>query len=81
MDIGLILVISIGIQNFKFDASSDTLVLENDTYFEQYEQTSEKFGDSEFLVVAIDNSQGKFDEIFLKELKNLQESLKSKNKR
>ncbi len=74
--IGLILVISIGIQNFKFDASSDTLVLENDTYFEQYEQTSEKFGDSEFLVVAIDNSQGKFDEIFLKELKNLQESLK-----
>ena len=49
---GLVLVISTGIQNFKFDASSDTLVLENDIYFEQYEKTNEKFGESYYLAVT-----------------------------
>ena len=76
---GLVLVISTGIQNFKFDASSDTLVLENDIYFEQYEKTNEKFGESEFLVVAIDNRKGKFDKDFLEKLQNLQIQLSSLN--
>ncbi|MBH36543.1 MAG: hypothetical protein CMD89_01275 [Gammaproteobacteria bacterium] len=68
-------LLSIGIKNFKFDASSDTLVLENDTLFEQYEQTNEKFGESEFLVVAVDNKGSEFNYKFLEKISNLQEKL------
>ena len=35
-------------------------------------KTNEKFGESEFLVVAIDNRKGKFDKEFLEKLQNLQ---------
>ena len=71
----VVALLSIGIKNFKFDASSDTLVLENDTLFEQYEQTNEKFGESEFLVVAVDNKGSEFNYKFLEKISNLQEKL------
>ncbi|MBH37216.1 MAG: hypothetical protein CMD89_04820 [Gammaproteobacteria bacterium] len=71
----VVALLSIGIKNFKFDASSDTLVLENDTLFEQYEQTNEKFGESEFLVVAVDNKGSEFNYKFLEKISNLQEEL------
>ena len=71
----VVALLSIGIKNFKFDASSDTLVLENDTSFEQYEQTNEKFGESEFLVVAVDNKGSEFNYKFLEKISNLQEKL------
>lgn len=71
----VVALLSFGIENFKFDASSDTLVLENDTLFEQYEQTNEKFGESEFLVVAVDNKGSEFNYKFLEKISNLQEKL------
>tara|TARA_E500000331_G_scaffold123286_1_gene120815 strand:+ start:19917 stop:22220 length:2304 start_codon:yes stop_codon:yes gene_type:complete len=71
----VVALLSFGIKNFKFDASSDTLVLENDTLFEQYEQTNEKFGESEFLVVAVDNEGSEFNYKFLEKISNLQEKL------
>ncbi|MFL2691436.1 MAG: RND family transporter [Gammaproteobacteria bacterium] len=71
----VVALLSFGIKNFKFDASSDTLVLENDTLFEQYEQTNEKFGESEFLVVAVDNKGSEFNYKFLEKISNLQEKL------
>ena len=76
--LSILLVVALlcfGIKNFKFDASSDTLVLENDTLFEQYEQTNEKFGESEFLVVAVDNEGSEFNYKFLEKISNLQEKL------
>ena len=47
------------VDNFRFDASSETLVLEDDLSYELYEQINERFSSSEFLVIALSN-----DDIF-----------------
>ena len=60
---------SLGINNFRFDASSETLILDNDIDYQIYEQTSNDFGSSDFLVLAIQSP----NEIFtLDNLQNLQ---------
>ncbi len=56
---------SLGLSNFRFDASSETLVLDSDSAFNAYEQVSERFGSSEFLVVAVSNEGKSFDINFL----------------
>ena len=43
------------LDKFRFDASSDTLVLEEDLSYELYEEINERFSSSEFLVVALSN--------------------------
>ena len=44
------------IDKFRFDASSETLVLEDDQSYEIYEEINDQFSSAEFLVVAlIDN--------------------------
>ena len=60
---------SLGINNFRFDASSETLILDNDVDYQIYEQTNDDFGSSDFLILAIQSS----NEIFtLDNLQNLQ---------
>ena len=60
---------SLGINNFRFDASSETLILDNDVDYQIYEQTNDDFGSSDFLILAIQSS----NEIFtLENLQNLQ---------
>ena len=62
------------VDNFRFDASSETLVLEDDLSYELYEQINERFSSSEFLVIALSN-----DDIFsnasLANLRNLEAEL------
>jgi len=41
------------IDKFRFDASSETLVLEDDLSYELYEKMNDRFSSSEFLVVAL----------------------------
>ena len=41
------------IDRFRFDASSETLVLEDDLSYELYEEMNDRFSSSEFLVVAL----------------------------
>ena len=41
------------IDKFRFDASSETLVLEDDLSYEMYEEINDRFTSSEFLVVAL----------------------------
>ena len=41
------------IDKFRFDASSETLVLEDDLSYELYEEMNDQFSSSEFLVVAL----------------------------
>ncbi|MEC7271833.1 MAG: MMPL family transporter [Pseudomonadota bacterium] len=41
------------IDKFRFDASSETLVLEDDLSYELYEEMNDRFSSSEFLVVAL----------------------------
>ena len=41
------------IDKFRFDASSETLVLEDDQSYELYEEMNDRFSSSDFLVVAL----------------------------
>ena len=48
--IAVFLSASIGLKNFKLDASSDALVIEGDEAFKIYRETGEIFGNSDFLI-------------------------------
>ena len=48
----LIFLIALGISNFKLDASSDTLLLENDPDLKLYRENTEKYGSNDFLIVT-----------------------------
>jgi predicted RND superfamily exporter protein len=63
-----------GISNFRFDASSETLVLDNDESFNMYEEVNEKFGTSDFVIVAA-QSQNLFSELKLSQLQVLKEKI------
>ena len=74
--LALVLVLSSsGISNFRFDASSETLVLDNDLAYKSYEEVNERFGSSEFLVVAVSNRDQQFDIGFLESFNNLAANL------
>ena len=48
----LAIFLGIGISNFKLDASSDTLLLENDPDLKLFRENSEKYGSNDFLIVT-----------------------------
>ena len=56
-------IASMGISNFKLDASSDALVLEGDNSLKIYREAEEEFGDSNFLYVTYEPN----GELFTKE--------------
>ena len=48
----LTIFLGTGISNFKLDASSDTLLLENDPDLKLFRENSEKYGSNDFLIVT-----------------------------
>ena len=72
----LSLISLIGLPKFQLDASSDTLLLDNDPDLKIYRENSRKYGSSDFLVIAFTPNQDIFtnEAIFL--LKNFVEDLK-----
>ena len=48
-----VIFFSIGSANFDLDASSETLLLENDPDLKLYRDTTETYGSSDFLVVTV----------------------------
>ena len=48
----LAFLLGTGISNFKLDASSDTLLLENDPDLKLFRENSEKYGSNDFLIVT-----------------------------
>ena len=58
----LIAIGSLSLDKFRFDASSDTLVLDSDPSYKLYEEINDKFSSTEFLVVALED-----DNIFSEE--------------
>ena len=46
------LISGVGLNNFKLDASSDALVLENDQSLKTYREAEDEFGDSSFLIAV-----------------------------
>ena len=74
---GLFLILGsslIGLKNFRFDASSETLVLDSDVEYQIYDEINDKFGTSEYVVLAIKNEQ-MFSQKSLTELKVVQDKL------
>ena len=61
--LSIVVIASMGISNFKLDASSDALVLEGDNSLKIYREAEEEFGDSNFLYVTYEPN----GELFTKE--------------
>ena len=65
---------SLSLDKFRFDASSDTLVLDSDPSYELYEGINDKFSSTEFLVIALEDDNI-FSEEGLKQLQLLENEL------
>ena len=64
----------LGLNNFRFDASSETLVLDSDADYQIYNQINDEFGTSEYVILAIKNDQ-MFSQETLIQLKAIQDKL------
>ena len=47
-----------GLNNFRFDASSETLVLDSDTEYQTYDEINNEFGSAEYVILAIKSTKG-----------------------
>ena len=73
----LTIVSAFGLNNFKLDASSDALVLENDESFKTYREAEDEFGDSSFLIVTYEPKKELFSDFSINRIANLENDLKS----
>ena len=73
----LTIITSIGLSNFKLDASSDALVLESDESLKTYREAEDEFGDSSFLIVTYEPKNDLFSEYSLKKISQLESDLKN----
>ena len=64
---------------FQLDASSDTLLLDNDPDLKTYRENSRKYGSSDFLVIAFTPNKDIFTVETVSLLKNLVDDLKKVN--
>ena len=75
--LGLFILLStslLGLNNFRFDASSETLVLDSDIDYQIYDEINDEFGTSEYVILAIKNDQI-FSQESLIQLKAVQDKL------
>jgi len=61
--------------DFRMDASSDSLVLENDADLRFYEQTRELFGSDDYIILAITPEEPVFSEGVLEKIRRLSDDL------
>ena len=73
----LTVVSAFGLSNFKLDASSDALVLENDESFKTYREAENEFGDSSFLIVTYEPKKELFSDFSINRIANLENDLKN----
>ena len=73
----LTIITSVGLSNFKLDASSDALVLESDESLKTYREAEDEFGDSSFLIVTYEPKNDLFSEYSLKKISQLESDLKN----
>ena len=66
------------IKNFRIDASSDTLVAQNDSDFEYFNNYSKQFKSENFLILAVEN-KNKPDEDFIQNFKNISSKILALN--
>ena len=76
--VGLITFVSaLGLSNFKLDASSDALVLENDEALKVYREAEDEFGDSSSLIVTYEPDKELFSDYSINRIINLENDLKN----
>jgi predicted RND superfamily exporter protein len=63
------------LRNFRMDASSDSLVLENDTDLKYYEATRELFGTDDYIILTLTANQGVFSDDVLRAINELSNDL------
>ena len=73
--LGIFIVTSPGLKNFKLDSSSDALVIEGDEAFRVYRETSKIFGSSDFLIITFTPNGDLFLPESLATIKSLEVSL------
>lgn len=73
----LSLVSILGLPKFQLDASSDTLLLDNDPDLKVYRENSRKYGSSDFLVIAFTPDKDIFSSETISLLKKLESNLKN----
>ena len=73
----LTLFSGLGLNNFRLDASSDALVLENDESLKTYREAEDEFGDSSFLIVTYEPNTELFSDYSLNRIANLENELKN----
>ena len=73
--VAVFLSASVGLKNFKLDASSDALVIEGDEAFKIYRQAGETFGNSDFLIITYTPEVDLFSPYSLTTIKNLSNQL------
>jgi len=66
-----------GIQNFQLDASSDSLVLENDADLRYYRLVKSRYGSDDYLVISYTPKQDMFSEATLQQIRSLRDELKA----
>ena len=73
----LIFLVSLfpGISNFQLDASSDSLVLENDPDLKTYREMGNLFSDSDFLIVTLRPNEGIFNNKSLQRIEKIKNEI------
>ena len=64
-----------GISNFQLDASSDSLVLENDPDLKIYREIGNLFSDSDFLIVTLQPNEGIFNNKSLQRIEKIENEI------
>ena len=67
----ILIIIATGISNFKLDASSETLLLENDPDLKLYRENTELYGSSDFLVVTFTPNETLISKSVITDIKTL----------
>ncbi len=70
-----LIISSFGLSNFKLDASSDALVLENDAALKIFRESGDEFGGSDFLIITYKPHDELFSTKSINKLKSLESEL------
>ena len=72
----LIFYFSLSIQDFKMDASADSLVLENDKALKYFRATSARYSTEDFVVITFKPNDGIYNKDSLEILDNISKDIK-----
>ena len=75
--LGLLIISALNIPNFKLEASSDSLVLENDEDLKYYRQINKEYSTADFLVVLFYLKKPLFDPESIKNVRTTADQIEN----